>query len=64
MAKKKPVDPVEKEEVADQAVSLDEQIGKGLTPKNEQAALDQQEKDFALHPKFAKFKKSQGSEQP
>lgn len=58
MAKKKPVEekPVEK-------VSIDQEIGKGLSPKKEQSELDQAAKDFALHPKFAKFN-SQGSEQP
>lgn len=37
--------------------SLDEEIGKGLTPKKEEVSLDHVEKDFASHPKFAKFKK-------
>lgn len=41
---------------ADQKFSLDEQIGKGLTPKKEHGELDQMQKDFALHPKFSKFK--------
>lgn len=39
------------------APSLDEEIGKGLTPKKAESNLDQVEKDFELHPKFAKFKK-------
>lgn len=45
---KKPVTkkPAKKEE----EVSLDEQIGKGLTPK-----LDQIKNDYEKHPKFAKF---------
>lgn len=32
-------------------------------PKKEHSELDQKEKDYAQHPKFAKFN-SQGSEQP
>lgn len=53
---------VKKQEESVAPISLDEQIGKGLTPKKEQGELDQSQKDFAQHPKFAKFN-SQGSEQ-
>lgn len=60
MAKKKSV---EKQDESAKVESLDELIGKGLTPKKEQRELDQAEKDYARHPKLAKFN-SQGSEQP
>lgn len=53
MAKKKPAETPEN-------VSLDEQIGKGLTPKKEHSELDQEKNDYAQHPKLAKFKTQQG----
>ena len=55
MAKKKHI-----EEAVVESPSLDEQIGKGLTPKKEQSGLDQEKNDYALHPKLAKFKSPQG----
>lgn len=48
----------EKHEAENQ--SLDEAIGKGLTPKKEHSELDQEKNDYALHPKLAKFKSPQG----
>lgn len=49
MAKKK------KNEGAQKApVSMDEAIGKGLTPKPQESS--QIEKDYEMHPKFSKFK--------
>jgi len=59
VAKKKPSEKVEQPEVHENA-SLDEQIEKGLTPKKEHSELDQEKNDYALHPKLAKFKTSQG----
>lgn len=45
-----------KEKAADQEskFSLDEEIGKGLSPAQESSSI---ESDIQLHPKFAKFKK-------
>lgn len=51
---------VKKQEESVAPISLDEQIGKGLTPKKEQSELDQEKNDYALHPKLAKFKSPQG----
>lgn len=59
MAKKKPAEKVEQPETPEN-VSLDEQIGKGLTPKKEHSELDQEKNDYAQHPKLAKFKTQQG----
>lgn len=38
-------------------VSLDHEIGKGLSPAKESS---QMESDYNLHPKFSKFKKGEG----
>jgi hypothetical protein len=51
-----------KEVHVEKPAPIDYEIGQGLTPKKEQSELDQAQKDFAHHPKFAKFN-SQGSEQ-
>lgn len=59
MAKKKPAEKVDQPE-ASENVSLDEQIGKDLTPKKEHSELDQEKNDYAQHPKLAKFKTQQG----
>lgn len=59
MAKKKAAEKVEQPE-APENVSLDEQIGKGMTPKKEHSELDQEKNDYAQHPKLAKFKTQQG----
>lgn len=75
MAKKKPAEKASQEEaekmiesgeasIPPEAIvekpSLDEQIGKGLTPKKEHSELDQEKNDYAQHPKLAKFKTQQG----
>ena len=60
MAKKKADQLVEKVSGLEPTVSLDEQKGKGLTPKKEHSELDQEKNDYAQHPKLAKFKTQQG----
>lgn len=59
MAKKKAAEKVEQPE-APENVSLDEQIGKGMTPKKEHSELDKEKNDYAQHPKLDKFKTQQG----
>lgn len=50
----------EKESGLEPTVSIDHEIGKGLTPKKEHSELDQEKNDYAKHPKLAKFKTQQG----
>ena len=61
MARQKMSDEQKAKKAAEKAApkpsaSLDEEIGKGLTPKSESKESSQAEKDFANHPKFSKFK--------